>query len=233
MSRLAGASPPAACLRGLDAITSSAVMWGRQPLRLVATPHHRFTAFDALQCQPVGKAGYRHAHAPPSYRVVFVAVVVHARCVTHFVALRVYIGCCFGKWPAVVALKLRLVPATAAGPCGFPKQALCKVACAGQRARQPSALPGRWRALRAAAWSPWCWCCGLGVWSGASRYVLASGLRPVVWCQPPPTRWASPLRGIGPCAQPARLPPKGAPSVRARRAWVIGLPAGASRPKHE
>lgn len=28
------------------------------------------------------------------------------------------------------------------------------------------------------------------------------------------TRWTSPLRGIGPGAQPARPPPEGAPSVQ-------------------
>ncbi|MEI6601681.1 MAG: hypothetical protein WCN21_14460 [Comamonadaceae bacterium] len=48
MSRLAGASPPVASLRGLDAVASSAAMYRRQSLRLVATAHHRFTSFDAL-----------------------------------------------------------------------------------------------------------------------------------------------------------------------------------------
>ena len=70
--------------------------------------------------------------------------------------LRFYIRPHFGKCRAVAALKLHLVPHTAARPLGFPKRALCKVAYARQRARQPSALPGRWRALRAVARSPWC-----------------------------------------------------------------------------
>ena len=42
MSRLAGASPPAASWSGLDAIASSTAMCRRQSLRLVATAHHRF-----------------------------------------------------------------------------------------------------------------------------------------------------------------------------------------------
>lgn len=49
MSRLADASPPAASLRGLAATGSSVAMWGRQSLRLVATPHHhlRFASMVA------------------------------------------------------------------------------------------------------------------------------------------------------------------------------------------
>ena len=55
-------------------------------------------------------------------------IVVHAR-YSH--PLRFYIRPHFRKCGAVVALKLHLVPHTAARPDGFPKQALCKVAFAG------------------------------------------------------------------------------------------------------
>ena len=83
--------------------------------------------------------------------VVFVAVVAHAR---YGHPLRFYITPHFGKCSPVVPLKLHLVSPTASHPHGFPKQALCKVAFAGERARQPSALPGRLHALRAAVCAP-------------------------------------------------------------------------------
>jgi hypothetical protein len=133
-------------------------MQGRQSLRLVATPHHRLTIFVALWCQSVGNAEYRNAQAAPSYRVVCVAVVAHARYGTCFAALRVYIGRCFIKWSPVATPRLRLVSSTASRPLGFTKPTLCKVPSLGAVAH-PSALPGRIRALRAAVWLP-CGCCG-------------------------------------------------------------------------
>ena len=48
-----------------------------------------------------------------------------------------------------------------------------------------------------------------GVWSGASRSVLVSGLRPSCGVCPRPP-WASPLRGFGPRGLPVR-PPRGLP----------------------
>ena len=60
--------------------------------------------------------------------VVFVARVARSR---YGHPLRFYIRPHFRKCGAVVALKLHLVPHTAARPDGFPKQALCKVAFAG------------------------------------------------------------------------------------------------------
>ena len=83
--------------------------------------------------------------------VVFGAVVAHARYVQ---TLRFYIRPHFAKRSPVATLKLRLVSPTASRPHGFPKQVLCKVAFAGERARQPSALPVRIRALRAASHAP-------------------------------------------------------------------------------
>ncbi len=88
---------------------------------------------------------------------------------TRFAALRVYILCCFAKCAPVAPLKLRLVPPTAARPCGFTKPTICKVPCAGvgrlSRRRSPvasapyappsgrpcslSCLPGFNQALRA------------------------------------------------------------------------------------
>ena len=76
---------------------------------------------------------------------------------------------------------------------------------------QPSALPGRWHALRAAVCAPlWLsWRCGIGQ---ALRAVwLVSGLRPVMWCVPPPTLVlrrcaASALRAGLPVRPPWGLP---------------------------
>lgn len=81
---------------------------------------------------------------------------------------------------------------------------------------QPSALPGRWHALRAAVCAPlWLsWHRGIGQ---ALRAVwLVSGLRPVVGCVPPPTlvlrrcaasalRAGLPVRPPWGLPQPARL----------------------------
>jgi hypothetical protein len=98
-------------------------------------------------------------------------------------------------------------------PFGYRKQALCKVACAGQRARQPPSLPGRgYTPYAPTPGRPGVLLCP-SFQAGASRSVLASGLRPVVLCVPRPP-WASPLRGIGPRGLPVR--PQGAPSARAR-----------------
>lgn len=116
------------------------------------TQHHRFSSARSRWLSSVATAGYRPGQAAPGCRIVPVASGVHAR---YGHTLRFYITPHFAKCSPVAALKLRLVSPTAARPHGFAKQALCKVAFAWVRARQPSALPGRWRALRAAARSPW------------------------------------------------------------------------------
>lgn len=72
------------------------------------------------------------------------------------------------------------------------------------RARQPSALPGRWRALRTAGRSPLVAAVAAGHWSGASRFVLVSGPSASPGCcSPPPTR-----RGLAAARHwpPRRLP---------------------------
>ncbi len=124
-------------------------------------------------------------------------------------ALRFYIRPHFVKWPPVAALKLRLVAPTASRPVGFTKQALCKVAFAGVRARQPSALLGRCAPYAPPPVRP-----SLALRSGCSArrfaQALASGRRPGITGEPRP-----------PAAHPARLrragvahpPPAGTPST--------------------
>ena len=146
--------------------------------------------------------------------MVCVAVAAFAR---YGHTLRFYIRPHFAKCSPVAALKLRLVSPTAARPRGFPKQALCKVACAGERARQPSALPGRIRALRPAACAPLglSWHLGIGQALRALFWSVACGQSCGV-CPRPPTG-ASPLRGIGPHGPVAR-PPQGTPPT-APKPW--------------
>jgi len=74
-----------------------------------------------LGFQSVVKAAYRPAQAPRMLSSAAVArrfMVLHSRC-GH--TLRFYIRPYFRKCPAVAALKLHLVPVTAARPHGFPK----------------------------------------------------------------------------------------------------------------
>ena len=107
------------------------------------------------------------------------------------------------------------VSGTASRPVGLRQQALCKIACAGYGrtavgASRSLVRPTR-RRLRAlvAFVAPW-------HWSGAARCVLVSGLRPVMWCVPPPTlvlrrcaasalRAGLPVRPPWGLPQPARL----------------------------
>ena len=117
--------------------------------------------------------------------------------------------------PPVAALKLRLVPVTASRPSGEGNRRYAKWPSL-ESVAQPSALPGRWHALRAAVCAPlWLsWRCGI---SQALRAVWSvSGLRPVMWCVPPPTlvlrrcaasalRAGLPVRPPWGLPQPARL----------------------------
>ena len=96
---------------------------------------------------------------------------------------------------------------------------------------QPSALPGRWHALRVAVCAPLWLSVALWHWSGAARCV--AGQWPAashVVCAPAHP-CASPLRGISPARWSARPPPEGAPSARAHLplSFAIGLVAAHAR----
>jgi len=121
-----------------------------------------------------------------------------------------YITPHFRKCRAVVALKLHLVPGTAARPNGFPKQALCKIAYAGP-GLSAACTPQPLHVLRAVACRP----CGVlapGYQSGALRIVLVSGFAVYLVCAPahPWSLLASQQRPRG---LPVR-PPRGLPQNR-------------------
>jgi hypothetical protein len=142
---------------------------------------------------------------------VCVACVVFAR---YGHPLRFYITPHFAKCRAVAPLKLHLVPHTASRPSGLQNRRYAKWPSL-ETVAQPSALPGRWRALRTAVCAPLWVCLHLGI-SQALRAVLSvSGLRPVAWCVPPPTRGPRRCAALAP-RWTARPPPTGAPSVSAK-----------------
>ena len=123
--------------------------------------------------------------------------------------LRFYTRPHFTKCGAVAALKLRLVPRTAARPRGFMKQALCKVASA------PASGVHR-----------------PGFWPGASRSIPASGLRPGTAASPRPPpgprRCAALARAACPSApQGGSLSPRNPHGgLRPPAARAYGAPAG-------
>ena len=114
---------------------------------------------------------------------VFVAVVAHAR---YGHPLRFYITPHCPQCPPVAALKLRLVPVTAARPSGEGNRRYAKWPSL-ESVAQPSALPGRWHALRAAVCAPLWLSWHRGIGQALRAVCLVSGLWPVVWCVPPPT----------------------------------------------
>lgn len=117
--------------------------------------------------------------------------------------------------PPVAALKLRLVSVTAARPSGEGNRRYAKWPSL-ESAAKPSALPGRIRALRAAVCAPLWLSWHLGIGQALRAVCLVSGLRPVMWCVPPPTlvlrrcaasalRAGLPVRPPWGLPQPARL----------------------------
>ena len=123
--------------------------------------------------------------------VVCVAVVALAR---YGHPLRFYITPHCPQCPPVAALKLRLVSVTAARPSGEGNRRYAKWPSL-ESVAQPSALPGRWHALRAAVCAPlWLsWRCGIG--QALRAVCLVGGLRPVILSSTLPARkWLIPLK---------------------------------------
>lgn len=137
--------------------------------------------------------------------------LVHAR---YGHPLRFYIRPHFGKCGAVVPLKLHLVHPTATRPHGCPKQALCKVAFAGDGrtavgASRSLARPTRRRQRALVV------CMRRGISQALRAVCLVSGLRPFLLCLPPPTRGPRRCAALAP-RWTAHSPREGAPSVSAK-----------------
>ena len=138
---------------------------------------------------------------------LFGAPVAHAR---YGHPLRFYITPHCPQCPPVAALKLRLVPVTASRPSGEGNRRYAKWPSL-ESVAQPSALPGRWNAPRAAVCAPLWLSWHLGIGQALRAVWLVSGLRPVILCVPPPTLRASPAsRALAPRGLPVR-PPRGLP----------------------
>ncbi len=156
-----------------------------------------------------------------------VAVVALAR---YGHPLRFYITPHCPQCPPVAALKLRLVPVTASRPSGEGNRRYAKWPSL-ESVAQPSALPGRLHALRAAVCAPLWLSWHRGIGQALRAVCLVSGLRPVMWCVPPPTLV---LRRCAASALRAGLPvrpPVGAPSAHAPSylGFATGLEAGHAR----
>ena len=122
--------------------------------------------------------------------------------------------------PPVAALKLRLVPVTASRPSGEGNRRYAKWPSL-ESVAQPSALPGRWHALRAAVCAPLWLSWHRGIGQALRAVCLVSGLRPVMWCVPPPTLV---LRRCAASALRAGLPvrpPWGLPQPARLLGWVL------------
>lgn len=145
-----------------------------------------------------------------------VAVVALAR---YGHPLRFYITPHCPQCPPVAALKLRLVPVTAARPSGEGNRRYAKWPSL-ESVAQPSALPGRWHALRAAICAPLWLSWHRGISQALRAVWLVSGLRPVMWCVPPPTLV---LRRCAaqPCALVCPSAPRG--GSLSPRAFVFGF----------
>ena len=131
-------------------ISGSAAMLGCQSLRLVATAHHRFTLSILCSLSQWARRGtalprLHQAVAWCAWQLWFSPATAKL----HNAAL-----------PSVPASQSQapFVAATASRPSGEGNRRYAKLPSLGTVA-QPSALPGRIRALRADVWLP-CGCCG-------------------------------------------------------------------------
>jgi hypothetical protein len=204
MSRLAGASPPAASWRGLDADK-----WQRghvRPLVAVALWPPDITALpSSMLCRLDQWA--RRSTAMPKQHVAVAWVLWQlwhspATAKLHNAAL-----------PSVPASQSQapFVAATASRPSGEGNRRYAKLPTL-EAVAQPSALPGRIRALRAANWLP----CGCrGTMALVRRFAQCSGQRPaashVVCARPPP--W--PRRCAALALRWSARPPRGLPQPSA------------------
>ncbi len=147
---------------------------------------------------------------------VCVAVVARAR---YGHPLRFYITPHCPQCPSVAALKLRLVPVTASRPSGEGNRRYAKWPSL-ESVAQPSALPGRWHALRVAVCAPLWLSWHRGIGQALRAMCLVSGLRPVMWCVPRPPLCFAAARHQ-PCALVCPSAPRG--GSLSPRACLVGF----------
>ncbi len=128
-----------------------------------------------------------------------------------------------GRWVAGTftkfGLKLRLVPVTASRPSGEGNRRYAKWLSL-ESVAQPSALPGRWHALRAAVCAPLWLSWHRGIGQALRAGWLVSGLRPVMWCVPRPPLCFAAARHQ-PCALVCPSAPRG--GSLSPRAFAFGF----------
>ena len=209
MPRLADASPPTASWRGLDADKWQRGHVGPPVAALGGNPT---PPLYFVRCSVGLISG--HCGLPPCPGSTRLSLgvrgsVARARYVTHFVALRVYIGCCFVKWPPVAPLGA----AHRFAPSRVYKTHPMQSASAGYRRTAvgaPRALSRPTRRRLATLWM--LWHLGIGRALRAVFWPVACGHSSCV-CPCPPLG-ACRFAALAPHGT-ARPPPKGAPSARA------------------
>ena len=177
--------------------------------------HHCFPVLPGLWHQSVGKAGTPCQATTPrlaAHRAgrLLVASVARAR---YGHPLRFYIRPHCPQCPAVIALKLHLVPATASRPSGEGNRHYAKWPTL-EAVAQPSALPGQFLPYAPPSGRP-CGCRSTVALVSCFASVPVSGLRPVFTCVPLPThRGLAAARHWPPCAGLPVCPPWGLPQPR-------------------
>ena len=179
-------------------------MLRRQSLRLVAAKHHRFRLLGGCPLsasdQGGGTALASHSECCPAPPVGRRVMVLHSR-YSH--TLRFYIRPHFRKCRAVVALKLHLVPHTAARPSGIGNRPYAKWPALGSgrvsRRRSPVAgapyapSPGRPRVVLQSCFQPGAARSVFGQWPAAMFVVSAPA-------HPRPRRYAALACAVCPSA---------------------------------
>ncbi len=236
MSRLAGASPPAASWRGLDAVVSSAAMSGRQSLPLGGSDTSPLTVCQhggVGQCAQLGFAmrkgrGGTSPVLRKCWSVRCSADMASARCRIVLdqpsPAARPGTRYAGQLWRSPATAKLHnaalpsvsasqsqapFVAVTASRPSGEGNGPLCKIAFAGVGRTAVGTFRSHPRPTRRRLAPLWLlWHCGIGLALRAG--CLVSGLRPVMLCVPRPPLWPRRCAALAPRWVPIR--PQGAPS---------------------
>ena len=243
MSRLAGASPPTANLRGLDADKWQrghvgppvAVAWWQPDIatyslpagwrRSVRTARLRYAQRLGGTSPVLRKCNFVRCGADMAsarWRIVLDQPSPAARPGTRY-AWQLWHTPATAKLHNAALLSVSasqsqapFVAATASRPLGEGNGRYAKLPTlerSHSRRRFPVSSCPTRRRLRALL-------VGVAPWhqSGAARIVLVSGLRPVMLCVPPPTLGGLPLRGFGPARHCPSAPQGGSLSPRGRPA---------------